>query len=1717
MAQSPPGHYPAGTEVELGGLSTAAMNGKRGKIAAGTKENNGILCMFVLIDGKKVLVKPTNVFPAGCHPIGAQVVIKGVDGVDTAIVDKYIPSTGSYAMQCTLPDNSSRSFPPAACTLRYPVGSKVEIKSTGKLGGKPATVVGYRPKPDSPNGANLMVIEMTNEEGKVVKSLVSPAQVTPQLSPEEKARQEAEAQQAEAQRQQAEAQRLAEEQKKKDEEAAAQKLAEEQRQAAEAAASAAAAEEERVRQAAANAAREEEERKQQEEAAATAAAAAAATAQREAEAAAAAAAEQEAQQAADSAAAAAAATAAAEKEAQEKAQREADEKAKAEGEAAAADAERVAAQKAAEEKGAAEKEAQAKIAEQEREAATAAAAAALAQANKDREGKLRQEELDFAKRQQEANTRREEAELKKKLAEDEEIRLTRLKEQQRENQLRVAEQQHGTIQEQLEHQGIGTLASIPKTFSAYSEGLQVGGGISRKASSRGASPFDISLSFSKITPSMYVLNPPAPEVDTYSGMINTVYEKHIKKLSKPGKDGRAILHGLLQREQKDGNADSVFRKLANRLKDESIIDYLSPKQEDTTQVIAHEIHDTLRSRHTSPPLLFNKQLAQIAWKIASGTASSSDISNTNHNVNTTQLNSGNSSVIRHSISEWYNKIGSDDHNRIVWRGSTDIGSALFCKEGVATVVCAYGPGNPDVSNLNLIAQNVITISRPPSVASSPSSSASYKTQPTTKQRVPPVFSLEPKTPIAAVPKRERSDNLIQKPPTEKKQIINKTIVPEKECEFTDDDGDKIRVFVMNCKEVGIHINQKPPSEEHPFIQSASATPLPNSKCLVNVPNMKLGLSISIQNAKKIATILDYAGVPHNITVDYINKKQILIKESHLEDDRKPVFFRDSDGDLIVLARVEKNNKTHPAKPASGLELEIGLTHHPNISDVRVISLNILEGSLGLHFPEIKKATFMKPAGNREEYEEFSRVHKKLYVLLEKTRGVIHNLSPPLLEESIISSVAGAIGILLIASEPHRQYEQQLIGEVVKLTGSPPRKARGYLRQNQMNVFQATSAIMADNQPSSMLSPQGSIQLSSTRRYKKIARPLPTEHRIFPKGWHLQFYRGELPLRGIGTIAQVHERLDRENNASFHAATVQMSLLADNRVTSALFPTLVSSSNRTGIAHEEAMNLGLDQKCKKSFLASYYHSLLGIGLEVCLKTGNISRPSQQNADAGWSRPAERDRFRILNTKEGSNLRRMVGKIIEAIHIFNVSYLAYPFVSFLVQSVVEVPGHLLRCKDACIKWVTALGDYADREELLAILSGAQSMPWKTTRSSMSKQSPAPIPVSPPMLSPNVLGVDTSVMRTSINVPSVGTHVLNSSVPRELQYNQTVSNHSPYDYSFTDASVISGNPQLSTPVPNHHHHHQQQQQQQQRQQQGEYYDSIVSNNLDFLFLAATALPLDQTMLCSALPSVRVEENQSSYRIIVRGSASSIRVALTESEATIWLVGDQIPLESGRILTDELSSMSDQNVMMLGAAKRQIQLQNPVAPHLAAKEPLTNSPGYTVCTLPKVTPTRIPISIGGVDVQSQVLREGVSSPRPMSPRRPGPALRVEEHQNKYTAFIRGSPESLSISATVSSLHVSTVAVLMPPFNETSTRLLIDELSQPFVMTTRNIDPSASSILTAMMDKGSVAPRFFPSAVRSFPFSRPVVAAEMSISAYSAGHTMISIPIMSTDSPVML
>ncbi|KAJ9472476.1 Reticulocyte-binding protein 2-like protein a, partial [Diplonema papillatum] len=655
--------------------------------------------------------------------------------------------------------------------------------------------------------------------------------------------------------------------------------------------------------------------------------------------------------------------------------------------------------------------------------------------------------------------------------------------------------------------------------------------------------------------------------------------------------------------------------------------------------------------------------------------------------------------------------------------------------------------------------------------------------------------------------------------------------------------------------------------------------------------------------------------------------------------------------------------------------------------------------------------------------------------------------------------------------------------------------------------------------------------SLVHRARSVVKRAIPRKRAFPIGWHLQFYRREVPLRGIGFVIEIHNRLSREAAAPYCVDTLNMTLLADTRVVAALFPELPVGENSPEV-QEELWQLGNDGEARRLFLESYQLALKSLGLEVDLKSGRVWRPAQHSADAGWSRPADCDRFRMLNTKNGAGLRKVITRVISSLHVFNVSYLAPPFVTYLVLSVVDPPNHLLKCKDAAIKWVTVLQDMKAREQLFNLLTAANVPPWRTSTSPMSHH----IPNVPPAEYPAGTGTPRA------HSPGRNSTLLLAQQSALRDWSSTKSGHKQVEVTPSHHSILSS-PQKSLLLSNAKNLTSRslftpgslagtpfsKPSASKSLALGSITDvlsktgtkNIESALLQWLACAAKQHPAANGLFVrqSALPPIRLEEDAFSYRLIVKGPAASTRVALTDSELTIWHVGDARPDTVGsRVLVDELSAVTEDNEVMLSPAVRTITLPCPVEPSKAKKEPYGR--GFTICRLPKChRGLSVPVDNDGCFASDgEAVLDILSAARPLSPRRPTPSLRIDETSSIFRFLLRGPPESFTIHADVSSVTITQEAQMVPPFTTPETHILIDELSHSWTPAhAKGLTSQSITFLTQLQTGNSQQPRLFPSVTRILPLSRPVLSSKMQIRPYGFGHTAVVLPILPADAPIDL
>ena len=623
-------------------------------------------------------------------------------------------------------------------------------------------------------------------------------------------------------------------------------------------------------------------------------------------------------------------------------------------------------------------------------------------------------------------------------------------------------------------------------------------------------------------------------------------------------------------------------------------------------------------------------------------------------------------------------------------------------------------------------------------------------------------------------------------------------------------------------------------------------------------------------------------------------------------------------------------------------------------------------------------------------------------------------------------------------------------------------------------------------------------------------------RMFPKGWHGQFYRGDLELRGVGYIAEVHRKLEREVAARFNVTALGITLLGgSHRAVAALFPMEASpgvspASSQHLIAHDEAVQLSLCQKARRNFLLSYALALKGLGLEVLdVKSGAVTRPGQKRADAGWSRPAECDRFRVLNTKDGAGLRKLVTRMVHALQVFGYAHMAFPLVRFLARAVVDSPHHLSRCRDACVQWIAALRDYTQREELMGVLSGAHTAPWRGTKA----QSPIPAAYESPSCHP--ASSATRARRTwgsgdGARTPPSTSHPAStrysapgsaaaapsrrfdgSAVSRQLQLHaderdddtHTVGGHRTPDGAFdampstmrgisparTVGSSASGPPgsahqsaafsptqQQPPPHPQHHHPRahahlppalltEDEREQKRRREHGLL--QYLASVSRACYPSAAAFGGDRPG--PGLPKVRLEEDAREYRIIVQAPAQSVRVALMANEISIIQVGDANP-----------------NAAAADARGRKVHTDE-----LSTMDPESDTPRLVLSAYKRsiLLPRRLVPSLCRKDPYASgytvcVLPKEVDSPveagcssgaddyeeaeaaqGALSPRRPTPSIILEETQDCYRLVLKGSVDGMVVRPEVSSVSVLQRAVLVPAFTSPSAVVLFDELTVPF------------------------------------------------------------------------
>ena len=1132
-----------------------------------------------------------------------------------------------------------------------------------------------------------------------------------------------------------------------------------------------------------------------------------------------------------------------------------------------------------------------------------------------------------------------------------------------------------------------------------------------------------------------------------------------------------------------------------------------------------------------------------------------------------------------------------------------------------------------------------------------------------RQRNPvmPALSLEPPTPIEKKPRKKKVPKAIQKGPSSPIGAIRferaAPPLPEapppvgrvvEDVTYTDCDGDLIKFTLHGDGVVKLKVGTRQHKKSVAGVRMGRSVAPGAKDFVLTVTSHKLAVSATKAVLRRLAPLLSKGNVEHNIP-DEPGSPTTTPKRTTQQSYPPPVYWQEGD-DTVMIHRDDSEEK---------IFLTITPPEDEEESDALGAVRLLVNKDVGgvyhsLHFPELKKAVEIPSSLELHRlYDLFESHNSANFSSAVSVRFKVKHDIPPPPEQLAAQSAFAAVGVILLhASSLWYEEKHHNVREVIRLTGSPERRARIYLDKHRNDVDGAISAMYAsgmaptaptedtpvvdlraninefirltgssegtarvflkryDNNVAEALHAMSSIHPNNNntrleqndnpmhairqiigpnipdgvinvylQQYRgdieetiqalrdsgaltlgdstpppvkrgsgggggAARRRFTAPHKLFQRGFHLQFHRGDLPLRGVGHIHEVHGRLEREVSAPFNSTALPMTLLGgDARAAAALFPNhadVYTPAGAGSVGPDEALHLSLDRQAKRNFLVSYTLALKGIGLEVVdCKSGAVKRPSRRKADAGWSRPAESDRFRILNTKDGANLRRLVTRLIGALDVFGYGHMAPPFVRFLAEAVVLSPHHLGRCRDACVKWVSALRDPQHRNELLPMLSAIHNnAPWKTTRAM------SPIP-SVPEGNPLTAGPPSRLPNSPQDIAE--------RIDRYNNNNNTF--HDEESFAQSGESAMHGDQQQ------HHHSYTPTRQIQRRILEeevysreretpprhlggggggggggrgGSYTGSVAAPSpqsveakrereavlLQYLASVARATYSSAHILSgngathsgTGLPKVRLEEDETCYRLLIAGGAQSIRVAVTDTAVTIRHVGDAtLPSEPSiwTVLTDELTTLDpdDSHQLRLSAYERTLHTPQSIVPALSKKEPY--GVDHTLCTFPKAGGSPLRFRVPDSMVEE---RDGGEAVAALSPRRPSPPMLLAEGAGSYRLVLRGAVGGLDVRPDISSLTIIQQAMLVPAFDSPSAQVVVDELTVPWQASfARFLQGAAAPMVESMKAEGGEALtlRVLPPCTRLFPLSKPVLPSKMKISAHGHSHTLVMLPLL--------
>eukprot|EP01065_Artemidia_motanka_P013525 TRINITY_DN17530_c0_g1_i2.p1 TRINITY_DN17530_c0_g1~~TRINITY_DN17530_c0_g1_i2.p1 ORF type:complete len:1110 (+),score=227.79 TRINITY_DN17530_c0_g1_i2:1698-5027(+) len=620
--------------------------------------------------------------------------------------------------------------------------------------------------------------------------------------------------------------------------------------------------------------------------------------------------------------------------------------------------------------------------------------------------------------------------------------------------------------------------------------------------------------------------------------------------------------------------------------------------------------------------------------------------------------------------------------------------------------------------------------------------------------------------------------------------------------------------------------------------------------------------------------------------------------------------------------------------------------------------------------------------------------------------------------------------------------------------------------------------------------------------KTLRSPPPGQPRIdFTRGWLRRFLRGEVQLQGLGKLDTLLTRLQRESSARDPPPTARTLLGGHPRAMNALFPAGPPGPSGSVVSQAELAEVTACRVCAQAVARAAELAIACVGFKYDSEAGTAST---RLAVVGGP-----ERLRSLGegTADGRRLRRAVARALHSLAAF-----ADPgegpkerrlggLLHLLVSLCVEHPRPLAKCKsEVSADWLPALPDCPLRRRLYAALHGTAALPPR----------PRYRPLSPPTSDSDSSGMTepTEAGRRS---------------------------DSPFLAASSSASTQQSSWEPAEPAP-------QTLPARPRMLEAEERERIALRGATLQWVGAFGQPGEPEAADAPQPApavlpclgnsalhLRVEESRTQYRVIVRGAAGSVRVAVAPCALTLWLLGDADPAaECEVVLFDELSlaDQADDSPKLISALRRVLRLYHPCLPELAHKAPL--GAGHTEILLVKSPSTATQRGCSLSPPAHRVDPTVPASPRAMlTPSRPLPACRLSEDDAEWVLCIRGRPESLQVEASACSVTVSCMAEAPPALLSPTARVVADEIAAPFGGAASPRAAALTDGARRLMQSWSFArrngvrvqnrPLLLSPLCRTIPLPTPCAAEGLRVSAHGTGHTIVRVPKLAEEAPLCL